>query len=74
MELVQIYFTNLNKISIITGTVPVPISLHFFLLFFNFFSWIRIRILNADLGPQSYCYFTHPHLLRKASSSWSVIH
>ena len=37
MELVQIYFTNLNKISIITGTVPVPISLHFFLLFFNLF-------------------------------------
>ena len=27
------------------------LPVHFFLLFFNFSSWIRIRILNADMDP-----------------------
>ena len=43
MELVQIYFKNLNKLAVITN------FLAFFCSYLTIFSsWIRIRILNAD--------------------------
>ena len=47
MQLVQIYCKNCNKMQIITN------YLAFFSFFLTFFSsLIRIRILNADPGPE----------------------
>ena len=43
---------NLLKIFNKLQLLPVGTNfLDFFLLFFNFSSWIRIRILNADMDP-----------------------